>query len=656
MPPPLVPIKLKFANFELAVIQLAIDFFSNAAWLELALSLNKNLVDCLAQLSQIREMVIILSSEKVAYGRFSCFKNLPLSIDTCALLSDTDRNLERQIVNLYYVQDLLLRKMDAVLAAAKYRFRLVTGRIRDLLVTLSVDADHIFHLLYSNLILQKREFAQRDYDLLSGILDEHLIFLERAKQNLVNRSKDLIADVEFHALRKNANQSFLGQDFAPAYQLAQDINYLENWSKQLDKDIVGLSAKKAEYSPYSFALAVKKILLDVKGRYQIDYYQRGESFALSKLWSTIIKCSRQYDVVSIVPAMLQELRDTEKRLRQQVTAQENELRSNYGWLAEVEASGARLWTESYYCQMANGYFDFIEELTKQGAFAGTPLATPLTPEYVSFFKNVGACSLLGIDLWLQRYLSGTTRFSVITILHQLVIPQLTSIMYALERLGVRERTALKIAPTVKWTVSLFLYGAIGLCNMGISPLSVGFLGINYLSLTILQKILDHLLNKIRMSDDAANKGWNYLVRPLVLFVGQIAHGSYVSKFWFNLVHKLIEFYDIDEEFYPDSEKLLMDSRYCLANRKACETLVLHELGVQPNATQRELKKAMNHLLLQDHSDRNIGKSDAGEKGLHAVSVVSRLRDLRSATFFGHNSTKTVPADTCENPYFQAQYR
>ena len=200
--------------------------------------------------------------------------------------------------------------------------------------------------------------------------------------------------------------------------------------------------------------------------------------------------------------------------------------------------------------------------------------------------------------------------------------------------------------------------------MGLSSTSVLFLGFNYLSLSLTKNLLNLLLTPIKKHCVAHGKvtvaTWNYLLYPLIIFIEQILHGSYMSKVWFRLARTLVNLADIGEEFFPDKEKLLMDREYCLSNKKACKELVFRELGISPDTSDREISKAVNRLLLLKHPDRNPGASGTDE-AIRAIWVKNRLYDLRNTssrlTFFPSQKslkegTKEYELfDTCKNPYY-----
>jgi len=655
--------RLKLFYFELIVLNWELDFFKNPLWLELHLTLLKTPAERLVELNGLRLCEKIFNEKKSYYEHCG---NLLSPIDHedqshfFGRQLETLEKLEQYLGELYQLRRPLWEKIDFILTAINRLLDLQSWtelqNVKGALLDLSIDLDDIIWLINLNCDISQEK------------RDAFALLLKDSKESFGKLSASLSKHIEFNAILKIGCEQFLGKSFSAGYELCQNVLLLRNWGEYLRQAIENMQRQCLGRSKVFFALAVKEILINAKGQIQISFYQLSHQKTLNALWRLIIDYLQRINSaesfgLTLETSILEKLKSEEQRLRHDIGEAENYLRS-YGWLPEIAATGMRLWTESYYFKMAQGYFEFIEDLTKEGFFKGTALEQSLTPDYLRFFKHSGTVSLLGTDFFLSRYLSGAARYGAMNVLHQMLLPQLESVIYTLERLGVHEAAAVKVAPKVKWTLGFGLSILVGWCNMGLSPARAVFYLLNYISLTLMQELVNAPLEQgkawFAQDKKVSAKGWDYLVRPLVLFAGQILHSSYLSKMWFSLAQKIFSYAGVNDSanISDDAGKLLSDKGYCLQHRRECEEVVLKTLELNANATVPEVLKSIRRLHLKFHPDR-VGHSS--DRAVEVLQAKSRWHDIHGhavkaypgAAFFpslAFSENPTLP-DSCENPSF-----
>jgi len=446
MPYPLVSMKLRLMHLELLMLQWELGICKDPIWL---LVFGNTYTECIAELNKIRDIEkLFTDKEKVFKFIVKSYQSPVLSIDQ---LSYFDRELENLLKELYIARISLWKKIDLILTVIEkleLSNLIVWHQAKQAFMDINEELDGMICKLNRN----ERDVTRPEE------LNEFSERLKNSQEYFTKLSKILMEVSGYRQLLEEFLKKLLGKNFSLIQRICQDVLFLQFWDKELKEK----KKKCPRLSELKFALYAKQILFNHKGQCLVVFYSPSSPIVICAIRHLITE-NLSEPVNTLGTIILEILRHKDQELRGKINQEENELR-NYGWLAEIESSVVRLWTENHYFKMASGYFELIEELTKEGLFQGTPLAQPLTPGYLHFFKNVGTVSLLGIDFFLQRYLSKSARFGSINVLHQVLLPQTETIIYALERLGLHEETAVKIVPKIEWIIGLFLYSTIGLFN------------------------------------------------------------------------------------------------------------------------------------------------------------------------------------------------
>lgn len=611
--------------FELITLRELLDFFNNRLWLIIRLLFTESFDEQFAILSSLKKYGAILEQAHDLYQHFQpLLAGAAININQVLAIHQA---AEERLGLLYRTRHALLEEIESTLFGAE---KLITPDD-------DTPQTHITSELIAELKDLRHLISSSDSTLedITGVInyrgmldDTRRESFENTLKEWKNRSQQITDALASHKQLQDILlyrlSQLMGTEFPIIYRQCATTLLLQYWLRYIQQEYDRLNKQDRQNSnikELTHVLAVKQVLINSKAQVQLQFYRQVDIKIIGKLWPMAIEYFNTATEETLTSFMQKKLQTETTTLREEINHIEAALK-DYGWSVAIASSITRLWSESYYFKMSNNYFDLIDELTP---------SVPFTPNYSLFFKTTGSLLLVGIDTFLQRWLTGTEHYGYLSILHQLLIPQLETIISLLENLGVAEKTAVDLAPTLKLVLGFTMFAGVNLLTMGFTSANLGFATLSYITLTLLQELINDGLKSAKTlfiedekQDKISSDAWDCIVQPLVTFVGQTLHGRYIAPINFRLAYELLH---NPEKLTAsvDETAVLNDSFMCLQHSKLCEQVVFKILGLHPNATKNEIRAVLRPLFLGLHADRRQHPDNA--RLFNIRQAKARLNDL-----------------------------
>lgn len=351
------------------------------------------------------------------------------------------------------------------------------------------------------------------------------------------------------------------------YAIAQQarILCLSDWLDYLNRMRGGLGPT----GTLAYTLAVKKLLIDDKAQHYQRFYQAD--------WQLLARQALQTHQ-AISTGRLQQI---EQGLQQTIARIEQSLQS-YGLGLEGLSYSIRLWSTSFYVQLAQAILPAMQATALQQG-----IDLQLHPIYQTAFTHVTAGSFLTIDLLHSRFLGPS--YSLLQALSQRFLHNVPRLLDYGQTLGLQEHQVIAMMPALQWSIGLFLQlGFAGTTLARYPELAVNLIlayTLGSASAAFTQRLFSAKPGSLQQ---VALNALTYLGGA---YAGQLVaqqSRTYISHTW----------------FVPDADSLLANSRLCQHHEKACRQAAIQQLGLSEDATWKQVQKRIRHLAQRHHPDVN----------------------------------------------------
>lgn len=411
-------------------------------------------------------------------------------------------------------------------------------------------------------------------------------------------------------------KSFFGRDYKKALSLFKDLEFAKKWLQFLShhsKTVLLLKNQSVR-----FALQVKNLLCDLKNQlygeiYQQNAKQNTNEIVLLELFISDKGSEDNKDGNMLSPeVILRKMIQKTGAINLKIKLLEDKLK-DYSWMAGIASSIIRVFTKSSYFVLAKSFITEADAVTAN-RLKSTPI---LNTKLSNFYKEVFTLLLTGGFIWVDARFSkiADIRFiptKLINILNW-SLTSLSSIIPYTDKFSIDRALIVQNLSKIRWILDFMLFLTFSGVLDGFSQEVMIFFAGSHVVYSICGWLSGFLLDSDK-----------YVKMKAAVEYGSSLAGAYL---WRSNFHHIRGFF----RPVPSNQQLLNDTKLCLEYKAKCREAAVRELGLDINATEKEIRNRFRFLSLKHHPDRKEGNTESYMRVANAKEILDELRDNK------HNS-------------------
>lgn len=382
-------------------------------------------------------------------------------------------------------------------------------------------------------------------------------------------------------------QKFFGEDYQEAYDVQQELLFLQNWLRILESRSAPIL--KLTGRGINFALQAKQLVYGVKNDFYMGFYIFEKPLNIKTIIELNFILKQNGNLAPDV--ILDKLYKQQETLDTRIETIETQLKS-YSWLVGFTASAIRLYTGNFYFRFSKEYFIAANDVTHKKFKKNTLLGTKLTDTFINIWSIVLASASFSADIYISKRFG--VSYTLLTTVSRMILSDLTTVMAVANEFDIDKKTVVRNIDAVKESLSFCIMVGFNTLRTGISTGNFVYFSGAYLAATMARRIIGKLFDCYIVSPVKQQQTKGFGVAKGILQYGGFMLGS---KVWH-------ESYVAAHDFFnpPTTQELLQSKKLCLRHKTLCRKTMSEILQVNYNATLFQVRKRWRNLAKKTHPD------------------------------------------------------